>query len=147
MTVAVRSPAAMVTAATSVPSGIVPKGWAVMAGVSGQFVSCGEARAFRRTPGDVRPGRPRRTPPDGLVVGTGFRILAQHAVDGMEHLAHARLGDRALDHDDHFRLVGRRTDEAPGAVLVDDADAVDGDEIDDLLAGDRLAARLHRLET
>src|SRR5690349_12582233 len=71
-----------------------------------------------------------------LIVLADFRMGAQHAVHHLEHVVHALLGDRALDHDDELRLVGGGAHQAPAAVLDRDADAVDGDEVADRLAAD-----------
>ena len=52
-----------------------------------------------------------------LVVGSDLGVFAQHAVDGVKHLAHPRLGHRALDHHHQLRLVGRRAHQPPRAVF------------------------------
>ena len=71
---------------------------------------------------------------------------AQHRIHRLEHVAHPRLADRALDHHNQFRLVGRCPHQTPAAILDRDAHAVDGDEIADLLPRDLLALFLQRLE-
>src|SRR6185503_15900075 len=113
-------PAEIVTSLTSLPSGIVPN-----------FASAIAAPPLES---------------DRLVVSADRLVGAEHAVDHCEHLAHALLGHRTLDDDDELRLVRRGTDEAPGAVVGDDADAVDRDEIGDRVAAGLLALFLHAFE-
>src|SRR5262245_64213936 len=73
-------------------------------------------------------------------------MRAQHRVDRLEHVAHARFRDRALDHDNKLGLVRGRAHEPPGAVLDRDPHTVDDDEIADRLPGDLAAVLLLRLE-
>src|SRR5262249_47619718 len=41
-----------------------------------------------------------------LIISAHFQMWLQHAVDRMKPFSHARLGNRALDHDHNLRLVG-----------------------------------------
>ena len=57
---------------------------------------------------------------------------AQHAVHRREHVPHALLRHRALDHDHEFRLVGGRPHQAPSPVGRCHAHPVHRHEIDDI---------------
>src|SRR3954449_5102488 len=81
-----------------------------------------------------------------LIVLADFGMGAQHAVHHLEHVVHALLGDRALDHDDELGLVGGSAYQAPAAILDRDPHAVDGDEVADRLAADLGALRLQSLK-
>src|SRR5262249_39656843 len=61
-----------------------------------------------------------------LIVGADLAMRAQHALDRLEHVAHARLRHRALHPHHQLRLVGGGANEPPGAVGHRDAYAVDG---------------------
>src|SRR5436190_15287043 len=101
-----------------------------------------------RTGADKSPNRPApaRALSNSLVIGAHLGVCAQHRVDSLEHVAHARLRRRALDHNHQLRLVGRCTHQTPGAVLDRHAHAVDGDEIADRLTGDLVTLLPRRLE-
>src|SRR5260370_39590885 len=73
-----------------------------------------------------------------LIVFAHVLVRADDGVHRLGHVAHAGLGDRALDHDHQFRLVRRRTHEGPSAVLYRHAHTVDSDEFADVLVGDFL---------
>ena len=49
---------------------------------------------------------PDTRPSDLLIVLADFGMGAQHRIHRLEHVAHALLGHRALDHHHQFRLVG-----------------------------------------
>src|SRR5260370_24335012 len=98
-------------------------------------------RPGSNTSGNTCDGAPKARS-DGLVVSPDLGVLAQHSVDRLEHLAHAVFRHRALDDDDQLRLVGRCADEPPGAVLDRHANAIDGDDVPDRLAGPRLTLLL-----
>src|SRR5271165_3730188 len=95
--------------------------------------------------GSTWPGR-LTSPSNRLIVGPDFGVFAQDRVDRLEHRAHARFRNWALDDDDELWLVGGRAHEPPGAVLDSDPDAVDGHKVANWLAGQHLASRLHGLE-
>src|SRR5258708_15689633 len=90
--------------------------------------------------------RPPNAPSNLLIIFADLGVGAQHRIHRLEHVAHPRFADRALDHDNQFRLVGRRPHQTPAAILDRDANAIDGDEIADLLSRNLLSPVLHRLE-
>src|SRR5260221_5081061 len=69
-----------------------------------------------------------------LIVFAHVLVRADDGVHRLEHVAHAGLGDRALDHDHQLRLVRRRTHDGPSAVLYRHAHTVDSEELADVLA-------------
>src|SRR5690606_25531881 len=83
---------------------------------------------------------------DRLVVWPDRAFRSKHRIDRREHRAEAGFRHRALDHHHHFRLVGGCPDEAPGAVIGDHADAVDGDEIGDPVSRDHPTVARQRRE-
>jgi hypothetical protein len=52
-----------------------------------------------------RDDQQKETALNRLVIFAHFRMLAQHAIDRLEHVAHARLRHRAFHHHCQFRLV------------------------------------------
>src|SRR5258708_2441187 len=104
ITFAVRSPAAIVTSSTSVPSDSVPNRVDVMRVLPDDIGAA--ARRCRSFCGWFG-GANAAFLSNGLVVGADRRVLAHDRVHDLEHLAHARLRHRAFDHDDQLRLVRR----------------------------------------
>src|SRR5208282_702734 len=108
---------------------------AFAAGIASEAKQSRATAAVLRSPGLLRRYAPRTDGgtcggasivlSDRLVVGADFRILAQDAVDRVEHVAHPRFRDRAFDDHHQLRLVGGRAHEAPRPVLDRHPDAVD----------------------
>src|SRR5439155_19181371 len=98
------------------------------------------ASAFTRTT------RPDRFASNRLIVSADLAMRAQHAVDGLEHVAHARLRYRALHNDDELRLVGGGAHQSPRAVRDGDAHAIHRDEIANFFSRHLLTARFRLLK-